>query len=387
MRPLIPQQDPPKDLARTLAAIERGITDNLHIGAQLYVSLDGRPIADLGIGEARRGVAMTRDHLTLWMSSVKPITALAIGQMWENGRLALDDQVSRYIPEFGASGKDPITIRHVLTHTAGFPNAVYNWSSDPWEKIIAEICAAPLEPGWTPGRDSGYHVASAWYILAEIVRRLDGRPYPQYVRDRIFEPLGMKDSWIGMPAERHRAYGDQIVAMHAGAMAGAAPQPFGPDYAPPFRFWSGSQEACALCRPGGSAWGPIRELGYFYEALLNGGERRGVRIASPQTVAAITARHTVAMHDRTLGYPLDRGLGVVVDSKRYGTGASWYGTRCSPHTFGHAGYMSSVAFADPEHRLVVALVFNGMTTSAPARNDDRMIATLDAIYEDLSLAS
>ncbi len=371
-------------LPNALSAINLGIAENLHIGAQLYVSIDGATVVDLGLGEARAGVPMRPDHLMLWMSSVKPVTAIAIAQMWERGLLELDDRVAQYIPEFAANGKSGITIRHVLTHTGGFPKAAAQWASSTassWEQIIGKISAAPLEAGWVPGQTSGYHVASGWYILGEIVRRLDGRPYSRYVRESIFEPLGMGDSWLGMPPERHREYGDRIVAMHSYVSDRERPRAFKPGWDPPYRFWSGSEEACAICRPGGSGWGPFRELGHFYEALLAGGKG----IVSPQTIAAMTARHTVGLHDRSFGYPLDRGLGVVVDSKKYGVGASWFGTRCSPRAFGHAGAWSSVAFADPEYQLVVALVFNGMMAANPPKHDARVVSVLDALYDDLGI--
>src|SRR5215472_4916350 len=134
-------------LERAAAVIESGIKSRLHLGAQLYVSREGKTVADLAFGEARDGVAMRPDTLMLWMSSIKLITAVAIAQMWERGRLDLDDPVMRHIPEFGAKGKERVTIRHVLTHTGGFPGAVLQWSADGWEKIIAELCDAPLEAG------------------------------------------------------------------------------------------------------------------------------------------------------------------------------------------------------------------------------------------------
>ena len=376
--------EPPR-LPNTIRAINDGIAQNLHLGAQLYVSSAGDPIADCGIGEARSGMPMRPDHLMLWMSSVKPITVIAIAQMWEQELLALDDPIAKHIPEFAASGKSAVTVRHVLTHTGGFPTAALQWVSaaSSWEQIIAEISAAPLEAGWIPGQTAGYHVASGWYILAEIVRRLDGRPYSRYVCEAIFEPLGMRDSWLGMPPEKYREYGDRVVAMHSYVSDSERPRAFKPDWDAPYRFWSGSEEACAICRPGGSGWGPIRELGHFYEALLAGGKG----LVSPQTVAAITARHTVGLHDKTFGYLLDRGLGVVIDSKKYGVGASWFGTRCSPRSFGHAGAWSSVAFADPEYRLVVALVFNGMMAANPPKHDARVVRVLDALYDDLGLGA
>ena len=110
-------------LERAAAVIENGIKARLHLGAQLYVARDGKTVGDLAFGESRDGVAMRHDTLMLWMSSIKPVTAVAIAQMWERGKLELDDPVARHIPEFGARGKERVTIRHVLTHTGGFPGA------------------------------------------------------------------------------------------------------------------------------------------------------------------------------------------------------------------------------------------------------------------------
>jgi CubicO group peptidase (beta-lactamase class C family) len=364
-------------LERAAAVIENGIGARLHLGAQLYVSRDGKTVADFAFGEAREGITMRPETLMLWMSSIKPITAVAIAQMWERGKLDLDDRVARHIPEFGAKGKERVTIRHLLTHTGGFPAAVLQWSADPWEKIIARVCNTSLETGWVPGERMGYHVASGWYALAEIVRRIDGRAYSRYVREEIFEPLGMSDTWLGMPPERHREYAadSRIAPMHF-ATGLMKPIPHN------FALWGDSAEALAVCRPGGSARGPIHDLGKFYEAMLAGGGN----LVRPQTVEAISARHLVGMRDHTFGYPLDRGLGVVVDSKQYCRAATWFGNRCSTRTWGHAGYVSSVGFVDPQNKIVLALVFNGMLESQDNRHDARMISTLDAVYEDLGLA-
>ena len=95
------------------AAIERGIEEGLHLGAQASVSLRGRSVAELAIGEARPGVPMSVDRLIIWWSMTKPTVAVSIARLWERAALELDDQVVRYIPEFGAQGKDRITIRHL----------------------------------------------------------------------------------------------------------------------------------------------------------------------------------------------------------------------------------------------------------------------------------
>ena len=180
--------------------------------------------------------------------------------------------------------------------------------------MIAAVCDARLETGWVPGRKAGYHVATSSYILAELVRRLDGRPYPQYVREAIFEPIGMNDSWIGMPPERYRAYGDRIGLLHD--TSGAEPVA---DH-----FWD-TEEGAALCRPAGNGRGPIRELGRLYQMLLNKGEWEGSRILSPQTVEAIVSPHRVGMYDHTFRHVMDWALFFIVNSARYGRDTVPYG--------------------------------------------------------------
>lgn len=354
------------------AVLEAGMAEGLHIGAQLYVSQHGEPVADCALGESRRGVPMTPDTLMIWFSSTKPVTAVAVAQQWERGCCRPDDPVARHLPEFAAGGKERVTIRHLLTHTGGFRFADgFGTRRGPfavsWEENVARVCAAELEAGWEPGVHAGYHPTSSMFILGEIVRRCDGRAFDRYVREEIFLPLGMRDCWIGMPVEQFRAYGDRIGLMHNTEKGAAKPLPV-----------TDAEEGVARCVPGGNGRGPMRELGWFYEALLGDGARDGTRILSPQTVAALTARHRVGLHDATLGLIVDWGLGFAIDTVSYGRHAS-------PRTFGHGGAQSSVGFADPEHGVVVTLVTNGMP--GRDRHYRRFEAVCSAIYEDLGLAA
>ena len=206
---------PGETLPRTVEVIERGMADGLHIGAQLYVSRDGTTVADFGIGEARPGVSMDAGSMMIWWSATKPSVAVAIGQLWERGKVDIEAPVIDYIPEFAANRKHAVTVRHVLTHTGGFRLADGGDAfRKTWDQVIARISGAKLEDGWTPGAKAGYHPTSGWFILGEIVRRVDGRPFERYVRDEIFLPLGMNDCWVGMPPERYREYGDRIGVMH-----------------------------------------------------------------------------------------------------------------------------------------------------------------------------
>jgi CubicO group peptidase (beta-lactamase class C family) len=357
------------------SAIEAGISAGLHIGAQTHVIMGGSVVADFAVGESRPGVAMTTDTLMLWLSATKPVTAIAIARLWERGLIALDDSVSRHVPAFAANGKEAITIRHLLTHTGGIRGAANNFTRDDWDTTLSRICNARIEPGWVPGHKAGYHLASSWFLLGEIVRRVDGRRFEQYVREEIFLPLGMTDSWVGLPADRYGDYGNRIGIMRNTDPAAKLPH-----------AWD-TQQAAALCKPGGNGRGPMRELSRFYQMLLNGGSLDGARIVSPQTVEAMTARHRVGMYDHTFKHVMDWGLGFIVNNNQYGidTIRYGYGPHASWRTYGHSGNQSSIAFADPKHQLVVAIVFNG--TPGDAAHDARMRAVLTALYEDLGIAN
>src|SRR5579862_1558756 len=114
-------------LPRTTAILEQGIAAGLHPGVQVFVSRNGNMLADFGIGEARIGLPMTPGTLTLWLSACKPIGAIAIAKLLERGQLGLDDPVADFIPEFAEHEKQTISLRHLLTHTAGLRYIETGW--------------------------------------------------------------------------------------------------------------------------------------------------------------------------------------------------------------------------------------------------------------------
>jgi CubicO group peptidase (beta-lactamase class C family) len=358
-------------LPRTSKVLSDGIAEGLHLGAQVYVAVDGKVIGEGALGEARAGVPMTDEHLVIWWSMTKATVAVSVAQQWERGNLDLDAPVASYVPEFGVGGKETITLRHCLTHTGGFRggDAVMSAAKDPienWDEVIAGICAVPLDADWVPGETAGYHLLAGMTMLAEVIRRVDGRFYSDYVRDEVFLPLGMDDCWVGMPVDRFEAYGDLIGTMHH--TAGDAPLPLD-------RL--DSKGSLTRCSPGGGGRGPMRQLARLYEMLRGAGELDGVRVLGPQTVAAISARHRTERFDKTFGIVCDWGLGFGIDS-------SSHGRHSSRRVFGHGGAQSSMAYCDPEHGLVVAMQTNGMPGTA--KHYARMAAVSDAIYEDAGIA-
>jgi len=348
---------------RSVECLERGIAAGDHIGAQCYVSRRGEVVLDHALGEARAGVPMTTDTMMIWFSMTKAVTAVAVAREWERGRLDVEAPVATYLPEFAANGKAAVTLRHLLTHTAGIPDADGMLSGLPWretaEENLARICAAPLD--YPPGTRAGYHPAAGMAVLGAVVARVAGIPYPDYVRSEIFVPLGMDDCWVGMPESVQAGYGDRVGRMHA------------TDRTPP-RPLRGVDDPAVIARslPGAGGRGPMNQIARLYEALLGGG------VLSPITVAAISARHRTGMVDETFGVVSDWGLGLALDTTAMGP-------HCSRRAFGHGGHLSSVAFCDPEHDLVVALVCNGMPERE--RHEARMHAFAAAVYVDVGIAA
>lgn len=352
----------------SIALIEQGIAQGLHLGAQLYVSRGGRVIADAGIGQSRPGVAMSADTSMAWQSAGKPLTAVAVGKLWETGRLHLDDPAARFIPEFGVHGKEMITIRHLLTHTAGIRWANFS-AGDDWDRVMEAINTVRPEPRWTAGQKAGYHALTSWYVLGEIIRRMMGRDFETALRAMVLEPMGMNNTICHLSAEQERD---------------------NPHYSGLYNTKGGQmiedRSTIEICSPGSSLRGPMRELGKFYEVLLKrlGTDADGSdnSMIHPQTIEAMTARHRVGMFDHTFKRILDWGLGFIVNSQYLGGNIPYgFGDHASMRAFGHGGRQSAIAFADPENQLVVALAFNGMP--GEKENDQRTRPILTALYEEL----
>ena len=340
------------ELSRTLAELQRGIDLRWHTGAQLFASV-GDSAVDLVLGEARPEVPMTSATIVEWASATKAVTCCSVALLWERAAFDLDDPVCQYVPEFGAMGKDGVTVRHLLTHTAGLTDPVNRIM--PFGEAVAALCAAPLVDGWTPGARRAYCSAGMW-ILAELVARQVGRPFGTFVREEIFEPLGMVDCWIGMPAEVFRASRERIAVM--------------PGFAA-----SGTEEWVTWGRPTGGGHGPIGQLGRFYRSLL---ERR---LLSSPVIEAMTARHLAEVYDERLDATVDWGLGFCLSSSYRGHG---YGPHASRSAFGHGGRNWCVAFADPAFDLAAAVYWNGVVDAAT--HAERQHHLLGVLYEDLGLA-
>ena len=123
----------------------------------------------------------------------------------ERGLFGYDTPVVELWPEFGAHGKHAVTVRHVLTHSAGVPGIPLDTTPEDlcdWDKMCAAIADAEL--WWEPGTKVGYHAYTFGYIIGEIVRRVTGKPISQVLREDVAGPLGVADElYFGMPESEH----------------------------------------------------------------------------------------------------------------------------------------------------------------------------------------
>ena len=347
--------------ALTQKAIDELVASGRETGLQVAAYLDGRPVVNAcaGLADARTGVPVDERTLFHGWSAGKGLTATAVHVLAEKGLLDYDAPVAEYWPEFGAHGKTGITLAHVLTHSAGVPQAPAGTTVEDlgdWHTMCARIAGS--RPLWEPGTATGYHALTFGYILGEVVRRV-GRPIRQVLREEVAAPLGVEDDLhFGVPAE-HLA---RVARMEDGNWPEAlASRPRGslffqaaPDAVQARAELGNRPDYLVLDVP---CAGTMTALGLarMYAALV--GEVDGVRLISAERAAEV-ATVVTADTDRVLGAPIPKGLGYFLGLPEMGPEIG---------AFGCKGSGGAIAFADPRSRFSFALTHNRLT-APPADN-------------------
>ena len=356
------------DLSPVVTLLEDGIAADWHDCAQAFVSIEGEPVLDVAVGESRPGRPLRTDDVMLWYSAGKPLTTVAVLQLWEQRRLELDDLVAEFVPGWGA-GKERATLRHLLTHTGGFPM----FGRDTYDRDVtyaegvAAVAAAPAE--WEPGTAAGYHATSAWRVLGAIVEAVDGRAIDEYLRDEVLGPIGALDTSLGFSLDEQARLGERIVPV---AWKGHVLPKIDADGAlsmAPYRVDKLHNEPWHIAKvePAGGMRGPASSLARFYESLLG----HGPRLLDPHTVDTMIAVHRFGMKDGVLGRQIPWGLGVQVE----------FSGGTTRRAFGHGGMASSRALADPTRGLAMVVIANGLPNFIAAER--RPFQVTDAVYSAL----
>ncbi|MEU9963256.1 serine hydrolase domain-containing protein [Streptomyces malaysiensis] len=362
---------------------------------------DGGEVPDGGEGSDGREESKgghepwTQDTAQVVRSVTKGVAAAVPLLLHQRGQLDLDGRVSTYWPEFKATGKERVLVRHLLAHRTGVPVLDTPLTPDQAiDGISGPLAVAAQRPVWEPGTAHGYHAQTYSWLLGELVRRVTGRTIGRWIAEEIARPLGL-DLWLGLPEEQRGRVG-RIAAVEPPA----APASAGPRLRPKRSVAEAYRDPESLTRRAFAAITPVPDendpaylaaelpasggvataeaLARFYAALIGPlpsarTVRSGGRLFAPATL-------TMARTEESAGPDQ-----VLVVGTRFGLGYMLHGPACpllGPGSFGHPGRGGSLAFADPEARIGFAYVTNGMRRGVTA--DPRAQALVRAVRTSLA---
>jgi len=367
-------------------ALNRLVAEGREIGVQVAAWLGERQIVDCwaGLADPARGRMVDGDTLFNVYSVSKAVTATCVHMQVERGLIDYDAPLAEYWPEFAAAGKADVTVRHVLSHTSGVlrmpPDVTPELMTD-WDWMCRRIAEMPA--AYPAGSRSSYQSMTFGWLLGEIVRRTDPRqrPFGQFVREELAEPLGASDLWLGIPDEVE----PRIAKLDAAAVY-VAPDgnisreatPIQVDLMPdPFE----RPYVRRACIPAVGGIFNARSEARFWAMLANGGTLNGVRLLSEERVRSFIApRPFFDQAD-----PVFFGMVVPIAWSGF-----WLGGECppvsaprNPRALCHPGMGGSIGWADLDSGLAVAFCHNRMFDTVDIGEDSRTIIG-DVIRANLS---
>lgn len=341
-------------------AIDQLVDSGSERGVQVAVYQRGELIVDAvaGVADPATGRPVKSDTPFYNFSIGKGAASTVAHILAERGLFGYDTPVADLWPEFGGHGKQKVTVRHVLSHTAGVPGIPVDTTLEDlcdWDKMCAAIAGAEL--WWEPGTKVGYHAYTFGYIVGEIVRRATGKQISHVLWEEICSPLGIGDElYFGMPrSEQHRLARLEDAPMDPQAMAAMAAMPqdpsmfkAGPMSTMPNAELGNRVDILAADIPAGGKTS-ARAIARMYAALL--GEVDGVRLISSERLRKITAVVSRGM-DEVFGMPTTWALGYSIGRP---------GAMDASSVFGIGGVGGSFAFGDTATGIAFALTKNRLT--------------------------
>lgn len=325
-----------------------------------------------GMADNQSRRALKPDDIFRIASQSKAVTSTAVMMLWEEGKFKLDDPIAKYIPEFENGylldsfeesdttyttkpADNPITIRHLLTHTSGVGYGVIDGDAR-FKKIyhkagvtdlftteditigesVKKLAKLPLHHN--PGEE--YTYSEGLDVLGYFVEVISGMPFDKFLRERLFDPLGMDDTWFYLPKEK----AGRLVSVQKTENGKWVRYPvtfYDPDY--PIkgarRFFSG----------GAGLSSTAKDYATFLQMYLNKGELNGVRILSRTTVQAIMGNQIGNLWEGS-GKHYGLAFGVVDQTGQDMGGIGSIGT------FDWGGYFNTQYFADPKEKIIGVLM-------------------------------
>ena len=337
----------------------RGVTGG---GAAVAVYLHGELVVDAWTGTRdRAGNPWERDTVAMSFSTTKGVVSTVLHRLADRGLVAYDEPVATYWPEFAQAGKERLTVRHLLSHTAAMHRVrgLVDRSDQllDWDHMVTALAAAP--PAWEPGTRPGYHALTYGWLVGEVIRRVGGYPdLTEAVRREVTEPLGTDAMFVGVPsAERHRL-AELIGTPPSESRFGWAFDRL--ENRSGFRpmadaFLVDGFDRMAMTErihdgevPAANGAFTARSLARMYAAIVTPDRFDTPALLSPATVAAASTIQTT-QRDAVVHFPMKWRLGYHLAATITGE---------IPTGFGHFGYGGSGAWGDPASGLSIGFVVN-----------------------------
>jgi CubicO group peptidase (beta-lactamase class C family) len=409
-------------LERITAWMERHVRDELLPGVSVLVYRGGGVpyFGTAGLMDREAGKPLAEDTIFRIYSMTKPVTSVAAMMLFEEGRFQLDDPIARYLPEFRdmqvlvggdavsprlEPAREPITVRHLLTHTSGLTywfmnatavDALYRENGVDFVRGEGDLASmverlADLPLLCQPGSEWNYSVSTD--VLGRLVEVISGESLDRFFRERIFEPLGMVDTGFAVPGDRVHRFAAMYEPAVGGGLDAVAMQrdptrdpaevhkglrlldaPSTSPYAHTVHLFSGGG---GLCSTSGDY---LR----FCRMLLNGGELEGVRLLGRRTLDFMTTNHLPG-DLASMGQPrfseapfdgIGFGLGfaVMLDPPKAQTMGS-------PGDYAWGGAASTAFWVDPAEDMIVILMTQLMPSSTYALRRELRALTYQALVD------
>jgi CubicO group peptidase (beta-lactamase class C family) len=327
-----------------VAAIHGTMTDLIAqkrgSGVVTLVVKDGRLVHQdaAGFANIETGRLMSPDAIFWIASMTKNITATAVMILVDEGKLALDEPAQKWVPELAnvklADGKPlarPVTLRDLLSHASGIPDPARKPTDGNMTlaQYTVDILKEPFQ--FSPGEKFEYSFGTT--IAGRCVEVASGKPFVQFIQERILNPLQMSDTTFSPDAAQRlriaRSYklsGDTLVPAHCA-------------------FLTSEPDVKREAEPSGGLFSTALDMARFYEMVRNGGELDGKRIVSAKSVAEMTKSHTVA------GKPIQYGLGWFTNGGEKKTTPAF-----GAASFGHGGAFGTHGWVDPEKKMTIVFM-------------------------------
>jgi len=338
------------------AHIDAAIASGHEEGVQLAVYHRGQLIVDITRGTRdAAGTPLRPDDMTLVWSTSKGITATVMHILAERRLFEYDDAIADYWPAFAAHGKSNITIRHLMSHTAGVYEIPRDVAPDyTTMRDYQRICAimADMHPIHPPAQHHVYHALTYGWPLAQVAEAVTHLSFGDLLQQEICAPLGITDLFMGLPAHRTT----DVVRLTHDATPEQLAHPDNP--LPDPTVMANDPAILATCIPAANMVASARAVARVYASLIGAGVD-GVRLLSPRRLANATRAQYWARTDNPerpeAGYALGWELGRA---------NPLYGSRDT--AFGHCGYGGPTGFADPEFEMAFAMTKTRMNLAPDA---------------------